>query len=193
MQQASLLDNAVIEADNSATNQSRWAVYFASPSLLNNGIFHSTIGKGAKAVTRTICAKENVSVYRNLNKPAYFSLKKNTGDDKGRVGGYAKAVVIQSPSFVISLASHQRVLKEKRKNVHAYIRGQCVDAFDSSLLTIPEGAMRVSYSPYVGPYLYCLERDDTGSIIPNSISCFDDVGSYAFALITGSDIFLLNN
>lgn len=192
MQQASLLDNVAIKADNSATNQSQWNDYFASPSLLNNGTFHSTIGKGVNAATRRISVQEDVSVYRNLNKPAFFSIKKNTGNDKGRVGGYAKAVVIECPRFVISLASHQRVLKEKRKNVHAYIRGHCVDAFDSSFLAIPEGAMRVSYSPYVGPYLYCLERDDTGSIIPNSMSCFDDVGSYAFALITGADIFLLN-
>ena len=193
MQQASLLDNAAIEAGSSQLNNTPWEAYFDTPSLLNTGAFNSAIGSGANATIRTISGQEDVSVYRNLNKPAYFSLKKNTGSDKGRVGGYAKAVVIESPRFVISLASHQRVLNERRKNVHAYIRGRCVDAFDSTFLSIPNGAVRVSYSPYVGPYLYRLERGKDGSVIRDSQSCFDDVEHYRFALMAGADIFLINS
>jgi hypothetical protein len=59
-------------------------------------------------------------VYFNLHKKL-FSLR-NTSTR--RVEGHAKAVVLHDAIFKVSEAGRQRVLKEKRKNVHAGVQGK---------------------------------------------------------------------
>ena len=64
-----------------------------------------------------------VRVYYNLNR-AVWSIKAMEGEFKGRVIGYADAVVLSNAHTVVSEAGRQRVLRERRKNVHAYIEGE---------------------------------------------------------------------
>lgn len=58
-----------------------------------------------------------VSVYRNL-RTGNFSILKN-----GRVVKRADGIIITQAKFIVSQKGKERVLKEKRKNVHAMIRG----------------------------------------------------------------------
>tara|TARA_R110002153_G_scaffold38558_1_gene111879 strand:- start:160 stop:567 length:408 start_codon:yes stop_codon:yes gene_type:complete len=60
-----------------------------------------------------------VSVYRNLHN-GLISIKSASS---GLVLGHAKSVDISGADFVVNEAGRQRVLKEKRKNVHAYVKG----------------------------------------------------------------------
>ena len=87
-----------------------------------------------------------VRVYYNL-KRAVWSVKAMEGAFKGKVIGYANAVVLSDAHTVVSEASRQRVLREQRKNVHAYIDGQ-VTALDGyrERLTTPIGS-NIRYSP----------------------------------------------
>jgi hypothetical protein len=62
-----------------------------------------------------------IRVYRNLNKKT-FSYQKKT--KKGwRVAGWSDEILIQNATFRVSQAGRARVIREKRKNVHAYIIG----------------------------------------------------------------------
>lgn len=61
-------------------------------------------------------------VYRNLNNGLISIKDKKTN----RVIGYAEEVWINNPKFIVSEAGRQRVLKEKRKNVHAFIEGEII-------------------------------------------------------------------
>ena len=64
-----------------------------------------------------------VRVYYNLNR-SVWSIKAMEGEFKGKVIGYASSVVLSDAHTVVSEAGRQRVLREQRKNVHAYIDGQ---------------------------------------------------------------------
>lgn len=68
-----------------------------------------------------------VFVYRNLNRKGYiYSIKSLEGPSRGRVIGYAPRIIIENAELVVSQAGRDRVLKEKRKNVHAGCVGQLV-------------------------------------------------------------------
>jgi hypothetical protein len=63
-----------------------------------------------------------VFVYFNLHKRV-FSVKALEGKDKGRVIGHRTMLAIDSPVFKVSEAGRQRVVRERRKNVHAGVVG----------------------------------------------------------------------
>jgi len=58
-----------------------------------------------------------VSVYRNLHKKCW-SIKQN-----GLVKAHTQWASLNECSFVVSQAGRERVLREKKKNVHAFIKG----------------------------------------------------------------------
>ena len=63
-----------------------------------------------------------VFVYFNLHKKCW-SVKALSGPDKGRVIDHVKAVSLYDAEFRVSEAGRQRVLRDKRKNVHAGVVG----------------------------------------------------------------------
>lgn len=68
-----------------------------------------------------------VFVYRNLHKKGnVYSIRAMDGILKGRVFGHAHGIYLENCEFHVSQAGRQRVLKEKRKNVHAGIVGDLV-------------------------------------------------------------------
>lgn len=75
-------------------------------------------------------------VYFNLNKKC-FSLQQ-----KGLVVGYRDTVCLKNCVFKVSEAGRQRVLRQKRKNVHAYVIGELVE--DSNFI-----GEEVTYNPYL--------------------------------------------
>jgi len=67
-------------------------------------------------------------VYFNLHRKCY-SIKALEGRYKGRVVAHADRVLLRDVTFKVSEAGRQRVLQEKRKNVHAGVVGS-LEAFD---------------------------------------------------------------
>ena len=63
--------------------------------------------------------KRTVSVYRNLH-TGTWSEKDHTS---GLVIGHPKSIILADVKFVVGEKSRQRVMKEKSKNVHAFVRG----------------------------------------------------------------------
>jgi hypothetical protein len=76
-----------------------------------------------------------VKVYFNLHKKCYSI------QHKGIVIGHADEVYLTDCEFKVSKAGRERVLREKRKNVHAFITGK-----------LSEGSLvygtNVTYNPY---------------------------------------------
>jgi hypothetical protein len=84
-----------------------------------------------------------IEVYYNLHKHL-FSVKSRQGTDYGRVIKHTPSVVIISPTFAVRQSGRLKVLKEKVKNVHAFVRGEELLEY-----IIPNGIRRfVTYNPY---------------------------------------------
>lgn len=64
-----------------------------------------------------------VFVYFNLHRKC-FSVKALEGAKKGRVVAHVSDAIVYNPTFKVSEAGRQRVLRERKKNVHAGVVGQ---------------------------------------------------------------------
>ena len=103
-----------------------------------------------------------VSVYRNLHN-GLISIKSASS---GLVLGHAESVDISSADFVVNEAGRQRVLKDRQKNVHAYVKGLLLNTIGfkpykgrSLQRCTALGAIHstykdtiVSYNPYKAPH-----------------------------------------
>ena len=67
-----------------------------------------------------------VQVYRNLHNGLISIQDLSTG----LVLGHAYAVDLKRADFIVREAGRQQVIKEKRKNVHAFVRGEVVDVLN---------------------------------------------------------------
>jgi hypothetical protein len=86
-----------------------------------------------------------VFVYFNLHRKL-FSVKSLEGPDKGKVIGHMYSVSLNDVTFKVSEAGRQRVLREKRKNVHAGVVGNISpNAWDDMLQDDPK---QITYNPY---------------------------------------------
>lgn len=63
-----------------------------------------------------------VKVYFNLHKKL-FSVIALEGSKKGKVIEHVSSIDLAHPIFRVQKAGRERVLKEKKKNVHAYVAG----------------------------------------------------------------------
>jgi hypothetical protein len=83
-----------------------------------------------------------VEVYFNLHKKLFSVRQCSTG----RVILHTKGVHLLNPEFVVREAGRQRVLRERKKNVHAFVRGEATyfDDFDPDILDVDI----VGYNPY---------------------------------------------
>jgi hypothetical protein len=70
-----------------------------------------------------------VRVYRNITKNCW-SIKSEDEELGQRVIGHAQSVILGIGSFKVSEAGRDRVRKEKRKNVHAWVTGMYIGAYD---------------------------------------------------------------
>lgn len=64
-------------------------------------------------------------IYKNLHKNR-FSIRILEGPAKGKVIAHCSKVLVEDVDFVVSEAGRQKVLREKKKNVHAFVRGRVV-------------------------------------------------------------------
>ena len=84
-----------------------------------------------------------VFVYYNLHKHV-FSIKAMEGENKGRVVGYSTHITLSDAMPKVSEAGRQRVIRERKKNVHAGIVG-IVESLGDIGTHIGE---EVTYNPY---------------------------------------------
>jgi hypothetical protein len=87
-----------------------------------------------------------VFVYWNLHRKC-FSVKSLEGADKGRVIDHLASIMLYRATFKVSEAGRQRVLREKRKNVHAGVVGEWLENWKPEC----EGE-RIRYNPHEGPH-----------------------------------------
>lgn len=66
-----------------------------------------------------------VEAYYNLTRHCW-SVRALEGPDKGKVFLYADSLAIKNAKFVVREGGRQRVIREKQKNVHAFVRGSIV-------------------------------------------------------------------
>ena len=69
---------------------------------------------------------DRFQVYYNLRSHRW-SIKALTGKYAGKVIGHCDAICIQDAQFVVGQAGRRRVLRERQKNVHAYVRGKLAE------------------------------------------------------------------
>lgn len=81
----------------------------------------------------------------------YFNLNKNLWSiqHKGKVLGHFKRVTIRPLKFHVNVNGQQKVMADKSRFVHAWIRGVIID-----FKTKNKGELEVSYNPYKRPYFY---------------------------------------
>ena len=119
----------------------------------------------------------NVEVYFNLHAKCW-SVRALEGMNRGRVICHAQSVGIEAPRFVVQRKGRERVLREGRKNVHAFVRGALAYAGDSlwrhgesgvetpsedfayTLLSGPE----VTYNPYKAAH-FTLRKSPTTRVM----------------------------
>lgn len=89
-----------------------------------------------------------VDVYFNLHKRT-FSVRACEGPNKGRVIAHLDTVYLTCPSFVVSAAGRERVRRERKKYVHAVVRGSLSDFCRFWQATSAVEFSEVSYNPYV--------------------------------------------
>ncbi|GAA5138548.1 hypothetical protein [Thalassotalea piscium] len=95
---------------------------------------------------RYICQNDMVKVYRNLNKPAYFSVVALTGKFKNKVVAYGQSITLTNAFFKVSLASRQRALNNRTRCVHAWCIGQINNI--SNHIEVCDGR-EVTYQPFI--------------------------------------------
>ena len=83
---------------------------------------------------------KKVWVYFNLHKKL-FSVMQN-----GIVQDHTHYIILKDVEFVVRPAGHAKVLKEKKKNVHAFVKGY-VD-HDEDLTKLGTSFYAVKYNPY---------------------------------------------
>lgn len=100
---------------------------------------------------------QQVACYRNLHKQC-FSI---VGKKEKRVIDHCTAILLQDVTFRVSEAGRQRVLREKRKNVHSKVHGTLLttgnsESADSLLVNsdLLKESIPVSYNPYKGKYFF---------------------------------------
>lgn len=114
-------------------------------SLFNeNGTYTSDL----RGTLRECSKGMRVRVYRNLNKPEYYSILAMEGPDKRKVVGYSKSVHLSDVIFLVSAKSRERLLRERSKNVHAFCEGILNDIFTSPV-DISNCKEVITYNPYL--------------------------------------------
>lgn len=82
-----------------------------------------------------------VEVFFNLHN-GLWSVRALSGTYKGRVVGHAHTVLIRDARFVVQAGGRERVLREGRKHVHAFVRGdlEAVKWSNKANAMLPKGS-----------------------------------------------------
>ena len=86
--------------------------------------------------------KQRVNVYRNLQKKMW-SVRQG-----GRVIFHCNRIILKDVKFFVQAAGRARVLREKRKNVHAYVSGYLSNVKEVNKYPDNDNWAEVTYDPY---------------------------------------------
>ena len=81
----------------------------------------------------------------------YFNLHKKCWSvrQSGRVVDHTNEILLKDCRFMVSQAGRERVLRDKRKNVHAGVSGYVVDSFqDGHPSATADRVANLTYNPY---------------------------------------------
>lgn len=116
-----------------------------------------------------------VFIYFNLHKKC-FSIKALEGEYKGLVVAHRNEALVFDATFKVSEAGRQRVLREKRKNVHAGVVGEWIGAENGgdrlALDAVIINGSAITYNPYKYDsfvHLYGEHRIDTARLVALSV------------------------
>lgn len=84
-------------------------------------------------------------IYRNLRLKDTFSIR-----HRGKVVARHTMALARNVKFQVSEVGRQQVLREKRKNVHAYVVADDVVPYTEAIGT--SQLQRITYNPYTGPH-----------------------------------------
>jgi len=96
---------------------------------------------------------KQVRIYYNFHKKLYSVQEKVDG--RWKVVEHTNNINLINVTFKVSEAGRQRVIKEKRKNVHAAMIGERFPFIPKSFVYRDE----VSYNPYKSPYFMVKSED----------------------------------
>lgn len=109
-----------------------------------------------------------VEVYFNLHKKLFSVRNCKTG----KVFAHSTHVTVRDPKFVVRQSGRNRVLEERKKNVHAFVRGELEDIYCHGLDDIAKCVSQgeeVTYNPY--KYETFVYRDCESSIHEAAMAC----------------------
>jgi hypothetical protein len=105
-----------------------------------------------------------VKVYRNLHKDCWSVVDTRTG----RVAFHANHVLLKNVQFRVQQAGRERVIAERKKNVHAYIVGELIGLGSRHPINVD---CPVTYNPY--KYKSFVKRSSSEPIFKASV-CYCD-------------------
>ena len=111
-----------------------------------------------------------VRVFKNLKHGCYSIMQ------RGVVRASARQVRLSDVEFRVREAGRQRMLREKRKNVHAFAVGKLVDYVhpEDSRDIAPIAGRGAFYDPYRFPSF--VDRETNAPVITVSVAHFDEDG-----------------
>jgi hypothetical protein len=116
-----------------------------------------------------------VFVYWNLNRKVW-SVKALEGPEKGRVVARGGTVLLASVTPKVSEKGRQRVLRERRKHVHAGLVGELVHVSDDAL-DVPENGVEITYNPY--KFRSFVRKSDEVAFVKSSWALLQDKQVFA--------------
>jgi len=118
-----------------------------------------------------------VFVYFNLHRKC-FSIKALEGPNKGRVIDHRSGVLLFDCTFKVSEAGRQRVLRERKKNVHAGVVGFLFDdAVDGTYDHVLRYGSAITYNPYKYDsfvHLYGEHPCKTGRLVALTVTTYNE-------------------
>jgi hypothetical protein len=163
--------------------------YCLGTCLVKDDVFLTTSTYRKQRVQRATKLGDLIDTHTKLPKKNQYgeyqiSCKQVKGDLKNLVSGVADIVILENPSFKISEASRQRVIREQSKNVHAYVRGTFVDAWEGVFKPFPSFKV-ITYNPYLAGYFFY--RDSEGEDVLREVFQEDLL---RYAIVAGSSVYL---
>lgn len=95
-----------------------------------------------------------VEVYRNLHKHGPAGEPIYSVRSGGRVVEHTPSIWLIGVLFVVRPAGQRRVLRERAKNVHAWVRGERLEPSEIPAKEKLSAPRLVTYDPYKGPTFY---------------------------------------
>lgn len=93
-----------------------------------------------------------IKVYRNLNKKGvWYSIRQ-----RGLTIAHASALCVIDAVFIVNQKQRERILKNKKKEFHAYIQG----TFRPYVKPIDLPA-EIKYNPFIYQYFTCINLDNS--------------------------------